>query len=238
MAFLPLARKSDTPTNLNRRSLQQEKNRESISADRPSDWTYLLRRVESKGVSGGGGVAASATVVAAGQRGVSRSLAAAAASATVAAARSAAAVHSTMAATRSVAAVHSATTAVRLQQRGYCGGGGSATAQRWQQRGGGGSVSSGGGSAKRGCGAQRDGGSAVAAARRLRQIHRHRPKMRHHQRADVRVFVLGRGWRDDSVNGIVVVGSDGGALGDVHRGRRCAAAAADDANGNADDIVC
>ena len=72
--------------------------------------------------------------------------------------------------------------------------------------------------------------------------------MRHHQRADVRVFVLGRGWRDDSVNSIVVVGSDSGARGDIHRGRRCAAAtrnnAADndtaDANGDgdADDIVC
>ena len=59
-----------------------------------------------------------------------------------------------------------------------------------------------------------------------------------HQRADVRVFVLGRGRRDDSANGIVVVGSDGGARGDVHRGRRCAAAAADDADGAADDIVC
>jgi hypothetical protein len=67
-----------------------------------------------------------------------------------------------------------------------------------------------------------------------------------HRRADVRVFVLGRGRRDDSADGIVVVGSDGGALGDVHRGRRCAAAADDDADGDADadadgdadDIVC
>jgi hypothetical protein len=40
-----------------------------------------------------------------------------------------------------------------------------------------------------------------------------------HRRADVRVFVLGRGWRDDSVGGIVIVGSDGAARGDVHRGR-------------------
>jgi hypothetical protein len=30
----------------------------------------------------------------------------------------------------------------------------------------------------------------------------------------------------------------GAACGDVHRGRRCAAAAADDADGDADDIVC
>jgi hypothetical protein len=69
-----------------------------------------------------------------------------------------------------------------------------------------------------------------------------------HQRVNVRVFVIGRGRRDNSANGILVVGSHGGARGDVHRGRQCAAtadhdAAADntaDANGdsNADDIVC
>ncbi len=59
-----------------------------------------------------------------------------------------------------------------------------------------------------------------------------------HRRADVRVFVLGRGRRDDSINSIVVVGSDGVARGDVHRGRRCAAAAGNDADGDADDIVC
>ncbi len=59
-----------------------------------------------------------------------------------------------------------------------------------------------------------------------------------HQRANVRVFVLGRGWRDDSVDSIVVVGSNGVARGDVHRGRRCAAANGDDADGDADDIVC
>ena len=59
-----------------------------------------------------------------------------------------------------------------------------------------------------------------------------------HRRADVGVFVLGRGWRDDSVDSIVVVSSDGVACGDVHRGRRCAAAANDDADSNADDIVC
>jgi hypothetical protein len=54
--------------------------------------------------------------------------------------------------------------AARWQQRGGCGGGGSATAQRWRQHGG---VSGGGGSAKRGGDAQRNSGSAVAAARRL-----------------------------------------------------------------------
>jgi hypothetical protein len=42
----------------------------------------------------------------------------------------------------------------------------------------------------------------------------------------------------NSANGIVVVGSNGGDRGDVHRGRRCAAAATANANGNADDIVC
>ncbi len=69
-----------------------------------------------------------------------------------------------------------------------------------------------------------------------------------HRRANVRVFILGRGWRDDSANGIVVVGSDAGACGDVHHGRQCAAAADDDAadndttnadaDGDGDDIVC
>ena len=58
------------------------------------------------------------------------------------------------------------------------------------------------------------------------------------RRANVRIFVLGRGWRDDSVDSIIVVGSDGVDRGDVHRGCRCAAAANNDANGNTDDIVC
>jgi hypothetical protein len=59
-----------------------------------------------------------------------------------------------------------------------------------------------------------------------------------HRRADVRVFVLGQGRRDNSVDSIVVVGSNGIARGDVHRGCRCAAAADEDANGDANDIVC
>ncbi len=69
----------------------------------------------------------------------------------------------------------------------------------------------------------------------------------HHRRADVHVFVIGRGGRDDSADGIVVVGSNGGARGDVHGGLQCAAAADNDAanndtadaygNGNTDDIV-
>jgi hypothetical protein len=51
---LPLARKSDTPTNHKKRSVQKNKNkkRESISADRPSDLTYLWRPVKSKGAPG------------------------------------------------------------------------------------------------------------------------------------------------------------------------------------------
>ncbi len=49
------------------------------------------------------------------------------------------------------------------------------------------------------------------------------------QRANVHIFVIGQGRRDDSADSIVVVGSDGGARGDVHRGCQCAAAANDDA---------
>ena len=71
-----------------------------------------------------------------------------------------------------------------------------------------------------------------------------------HRRANVRVFILGQGRRDDSADGIIVVGSDGGARGDVHCCRQCAAAANDDAanddtadadadaDGNGEDIVC
>ena len=53
-----------------------------------------------------------------------------------------------------------------------------------------------------------------------------------HQHANVRVFVLGQGRGDDSADGIVVVGSDGGARGNAHRGRQYAIAAANDADGN------
>jgi hypothetical protein len=59
-----------------------------------------------------------------------------------------------------------------------------------------------------------------------------------HRRTNVRVFVLGHGRRDDSVDSIVVVGSNGIARGNVHRGRQCAAAADDNADGNANNIVC
>ena len=74
------------------------------------------------------------------------------------------------------------------------------------------------------------------------------------RRANVRIFVLGQGRMDNSANGTVVVGSDGGARGDVHRGRQCAAVVGDetadddtadadgdgdgDGDGDADDIVC
>ncbi len=69
-----------------------------------------------------------------------------------------------------------------------------------------------------------------------------------YRRANVRVFVLGRGRSDNSADGIVVVGSNSSACGYVHRGRQCVAAVGDDAadnntaaangDGNADDIVC
>ena len=60
-----------------------------------------------------------------------------------------------------------------------------------------------------------------------------------HRRANVRVFILGQGQRADSVDSIlVVVGSDGVARGDVDRGCRCAAAANNDSDGDADNIVC
>ncbi len=58
-----------------------------------------------------------------------------------------------------------------------------------------------------------------------------------HRRADVRLFVLGLR-RDDSVDSIVVVGSDSIARGDVHRCCRCPAAANANADGDAKDIVC
>jgi hypothetical protein len=68
------------------------------------------------------------------------------------------------------------------------------------------------------------------------------------QRAKVHVFVIGQGWRDNSADGIVAVGSNGGARGDVHRGSQCAAAANNDAaaantadvdaDGDGNNIVC
>ena len=204
-------------------------------------WKVFLERRRRQ--HGGGAAAASAAVAAAQHRYVGGGGSATArrrrklGGGTAAAAASAA-----VAAARSVAGVHSATVVARLQQRGCCGGGGSATsAAAWRWGGGSGSVSGSGGSATLGGGAQRDGGlrggssteaaadSPAPSAANVRAFERHR-------RADVRVFVLGRGRRDDSADGIVVVGSDGGARGDVHRGHRCAAAASDDADGNADDI--
>ncbi len=97
-------------------------------------------------------------------------------------------------------------------------------AARWQQRG--------------GC------GGFTGTVRKCANAH----AFERHRRANVCVFVIGRGQRNDSADGIVVVGSDGGARGDIHRGRQCAAAANDDisdddiadadADGNGDDIVC
>ncbi len=116
----------------------------------------------------------------------------------------------------------------------------------WRRGGGGGSVSGGGGSAKLGGGAQRK-----AAARWQQQggsgrftgtVHEcaNARAFELHRRADVPLFVLGQGRRDDSADGIVLMGSNGGTRGDVHHGRQCAAAANHNANGdgNADVIVC
>ena len=68
------------------------------------------------------------------------------------------------------------------------------------------------------------------------------------QGVNVRIFIIVQGRRDDSADGIIIIGSNGGACGDVHRGRQCAAAANNDATDNntadtdadadADDIVC
>jgi hypothetical protein len=66
---------------------------------------------------------------------------------------------------------------------------------------------------------------------------RRRTRLRTPPTPDIRVFILGQGQRDDSADSIVVIGSDGVARGDVHHGRRCTAAADEDANGDADDIV-
>ncbi len=121
----------------------------------------------------------------------------------------------------------------RRRQRDCSSADAAAVAQRdrvmpaaaWQRRGGGGSVSGGGGSAKRGGGAQRNGGSAVAQhggcggfTGTVREC-ADACAFECHRCADVRVFVLGQGRRDDSVDGIVVVGSNGTIRGNVYRGR-------------------
>jgi hypothetical protein len=49
-------------------------------------------------------------------------------------------------------------------------------------------------------------------------------------------FVLGRGWRDDGADGIVVIGGNGGARSNVHRGRR--GSADDYGDADCDDILC
>jgi len=101
----------------------------------------------------------------------------------------AAAASAAVAAAQRVAAAHSATAAERLQQRGCCRGqsaavvrsatiggcsvSGATKAQQWRaaRRSG---VAASVVQPKPSSGAQRDGGSAVGAARRLRRIHRHR----------------------------------------------------------------
>ncbi len=135
---------------------------------------------------------------------------------------------------RSVAAANSAMAAARLQHCGCCSIGGSVTARRRRQLGGGAAAAAASAAvvvAARSAAAahsatvaawwQQHGGcggftGTVRECADARAFERHR-------RTDVRAFVLGRGWRDDSADGIVVVGSDGGARGDVHCGRRCAA---------------
>ena len=81
-------------------------------------------------------------------------------------------------------------------------------AARWQQR--------------RGC------GRFTGTVRDCANAH----AFKRHRRANVRIFVIGRGRREDSADGIVIVGSDGGAREDVHRGCQCAAAAEDDVSDN------
>ena len=125
-------------------------------------------------------------------------------------------------------------------------------AQRWRQLGGGVAAAAAAAAASAAVAAAQSaaaGHSAMAAA----QWHQHRGcggftgtvrecadtrTFKHHQRANVRVFVFGQGRRDNSIDGIVVVGSDGAARGDIHRGCRCATAANDDSNGDTDDIIC
>ena len=98
--------------------------------------------------------------------------------------------------------------------------------------------------------AQHNGGSGVAAEQRLRQIAgtvcecAYARPFEHHQCANVHVFNLGRGWRDNGADGIVIVGGKSSARGNVHQGCQCAAAADGDTNkddtanadGDTDDI--
>jgi hypothetical protein len=63
-----------------------------------------------------------------------------------------------------------------------------------------------------------------------------------HRRADVRIFVIGRGRRDNSADGIVVVGSapvkTSTAVANVDVSNDDTANAYADANGDGNDIVC
>ncbi len=59
-----------------------------------------------------------------------------------------------------------------------------------------------------------------------------------HRRADMRIFVLCRGRRDNSVDSIVIVDSDGVARGNVQGSLRCAAADDNAPKGDADNIAC
>jgi hypothetical protein len=153
-----------------------------------------------------------------------------------------------VAAAQSVAAVHSATAAAPLQPCGCYGGGGSVIARCRRQLGGGAAAAA--VSAAVAAARSAAAGHSVTAAARWQQhggcggftgtVHEcaYARAFERHRRANVRVFVLGQGRRDDSVDGIVVVGSNGTARGNVHRGCQCSAAAAADVYGDADDIVC
>ena len=118
---------------------------------------------------------------------------------------SVAAASAAVAAAQRVAAVHSATAAERLQQRGCCGGR-STVVVRSATVG----VAASAVQTKRGGGAQtaaawweqRGGCSGFTGT-----VHEwaNTSAFERHRLADVRVFVLGRGRRDNSVDGIVII---------------------------------
>jgi hypothetical protein len=160
-----------------------------------------------------------------------------------------------VAAARSVAAVHIVTAAALRQWQGQWRWRqhDSATAQLWRQLGGSVALAAAAVAAVRSAALSH---SATAAARWQQRggcggfpgtvcVHAYAHAFERHQHANVRIFIIGQGRRNDSADGIVVIGSDGGAHGDVHRGRQCAATADDDvsdddtanADANGNDIV-
>ncbi len=81
--------------------------------------------------------------------------------------------------------------------------------RRWRQRE---QLGDGAAAAKLDGGAQRDGGSVVAAARMLWRQHavvaQRSGAFEHHRRDNVRTFILGQGWRDNGTVNVIVIGSD------------------------------